>query len=224
MVKLVAFLQAAQDGNRVLDGRLRHEHGLEPALERRVLFDVLAVFVERGCADAVQFAARQGGLQQVAGVHGAFGRSRADDRVQFVDEQDHIAVRAGDFLQDGLQALLEFAPVLRAGDQRAHVERDQAFVSQGFGHVALHDADRQPLDDGRLADAGFADQDRVVLGAAGEDLHGAADFVVATDHGVELVLAGCLREVAPVFLQRLERSLRVFVRHALVAADFHQGF
>ena len=32
----------------------------------------------------------------------------------------------GDLLQDGLQALLELAAVLRAGDQRADVERDDA--------------------------------------------------------------------------------------------------
>jgi|GEM_PF-4839403 len=35
---------------------------LEPALESRIFFDVLAEFVERGRADALDLAARQGGL------------------------------------------------------------------------------------------------------------------------------------------------------------------
>ena len=56
---LVAFLQAAQDGNGVLDRRLVDHDGLEAALEGGVLFDILAVLVERGRADAVQLAASQ---------------------------------------------------------------------------------------------------------------------------------------------------------------------
>ena len=53
----------------------------------------------------------------------AFGRARADDRVELVDEQDDLALRLGDLLQHRLQPLFELAAVLRAGDERAHVER-----------------------------------------------------------------------------------------------------
>ena len=58
--------------------RLVDQHLLEAALERGVLLDVLAVFVERGRADAVQLAARERGLQHVAGVDRAFGLAGAD--------------------------------------------------------------------------------------------------------------------------------------------------
>jgi hypothetical protein len=44
----------------------------------------------------------------------------------------------------------------------------------------------RPFDDGGLAHARLADQHRVVLGAALQDLDGAADLVVAADHRVEL--------------------------------------
>ena len=64
---------------------------LEAALERGVLFDVLAVLVERGRADAVQLAAGEHGLQEVACVHAALGLARADDGVQLVDEEDDLA-------------------------------------------------------------------------------------------------------------------------------------
>ena len=86
MVHLVALLQAAQDRDRVLDRRLAHEHLLEPALERGVLLDVLAVLVERGRADHAQLAAGEHRLDHVAGVDRALGAARADDRVQLVDE------------------------------------------------------------------------------------------------------------------------------------------
>ena len=51
----------------------------------------------------------------------------------------------------------------------------------------------EALDDRGLADAGLADQDGVVLGAAGEDLDDAADLVVAADDRVELARLGAPR-------------------------------
>ena len=104
-------------------------------------------------------------------------------------------------LQDGLQPLLELAAVLRAGDQRAHVEGEQLLVLEALGHVAVDDAQGEALDDGGLADARLADQDGVVLGAAGEHLDGAADLLVAADDRIELALGGGGRQVAGVALQ-----------------------
>ena len=72
--------------------RLVHQHFLEAALQRGVLLDVLAVFVERGRADAMQFAARQRRLQHVAGIDRAFGLAGADHGVQLVDEDDDAAL------------------------------------------------------------------------------------------------------------------------------------
>ena len=92
-------------------------HRLEAAFERGVFLDVLAVFVERGGADAVQFAARQHRLEHVAGVHRAFGLARADHGVHFVDEENDLPLALGDFLEHGFEAFLEFAAILRAGDR-----------------------------------------------------------------------------------------------------------
>ena len=158
------------------------EDRLEAPRQRRVLFDMLAVFVERGRADAMQFAARQRRLQQVGRIHRAVGLAGADQRVHLVDEQDDAAFGRGDLLQHGLQPLLELAAIFRARDQRAEIERQQLLVLQAFRHVAIDDAQRQALDDRGLADAGLADQHGIVLGAAGQHLDGAADFLVAADH------------------------------------------
>ena len=201
---------------------LVHQHRLEAALQGGVLLDVLAVLVERGGADAVQLAARQHGLEQVAGVHGAFGLARAHHGVQLVDEQDDLARRFLHLLQHRLEALLEFAAVLGAGDQRAHVERHDALVLEPLRHVAAHDALRQPFDDGRLADARLADQHRVVLGAPREHLDDAADLFVAADHRVELALRGQLGQVAAVALQRFVGGLGILRGDALAAAHLAQ--
>ena len=120
--------------------------------------------------------------------------------------------RVGDFLQHRLQPLLELAAILRAGDQRAHVERDDPLVLQPFGHVAADDALRQPFDDGGLADAGLADQHRIVLRAAREHLDDAADLLVAADHRIELALARQLGQVAAVALERLVGAFGILGR------------
>ena len=111
--------------------------------------------------------------------------------------------RRRDFVQHGLEPLLELAAEFGAGDQRAHVERHQPLVAQRFGHVAIDDAQRQAFGDGGLADAGLADQHGIVLGAPRQHLDGAADFVVAADDRIELAGARQFGEVAGIFLERV---------------------
>ena len=127
-----------------------------------------------------------------------------------------------DLLEHGLQAVLELAAVLGAGDERAEVERDEALVLQPLGHVAGDDALGEALDDGGLADAGLADQDGVVLRAPREDLDDAADLLVAADHRIELALPRELRQVAAVPLERLVLGLGVLIGDALGAAHVDQ--
>ena len=98
MMHLVTLLQAAQDADSVFDGRLIDHHRLEAAFQSGVLLDMLAVLVKGGCADAVQFAARQHGLEHIGGIHRAFRRARAYKGMQFVDEEDNAALGAWSLL------------------------------------------------------------------------------------------------------------------------------
>ena len=143
-MRFVARLEAAEDRDRVLDVRLADEHRLEPPLQGRVLLDVLAILVERRRADAPQLAAGERRLQQIGRVAAALGRAGADDRVQLVDEQDDVA-GVDHFLDERLEPLFELAAELRAGDERAHVERDDAPVLEALRHVALDDAQGEAL-------------------------------------------------------------------------------
>ena len=69
MMDFVPFAQATEDGDGVFHRRLVHLDRLEAALEGRVLLDVLAILVEGGRADRVQFPARQHGLEHVRRVN-----------------------------------------------------------------------------------------------------------------------------------------------------------
>ncbi len=215
VVELVAFLQAPQNGDGVLDAGLVDDDLLEPPLQRGILLDVLAVLVQGGRADAVQLAAGERGLEHVARVHGALGLARADHGVDLVDEQDDVAFLLRQLVQHRLETLLELAAELRARDQRAHVERQDPLVLQSLGHLAVEDPLGQALDDGGLAHPGLADQHGVVLGAPLQHLNGPADLVVAADHRVELACLGPGGEIHRVLVQRLARFLRIGIRHRL---------
>src|SRR5437762_3347522 len=104
--------------------------------------------------------------------------------------------------------------------RRATAEREQLLVLEAVRHVAVDAARRQVFDDRGLADAGLADQHRIVLEAPREHLDGAADFLVASDHRVELAVAGRIGEVARIFL---ERVIGVLGRRGIRGAAFAQG-
>ena len=196
MVHLVALLQTTQDADGVFHGRLGGVDLLEAALEGGVLFDVLAVLVQGGGAHQAQLAAGQHGLNHVAGVHGAVASSAgANDGVQLVDEGDDLALGGFNLIEHGLEALLEFAAVLRAGDHGAQIQADEGLALEGLGDVASHDAAGQALHDGGLAHAGFANEHWVILRAAAKHLDHAADFLITADNRVDLSLAGARGEV-----------------------------
>ena len=206
--RLVAVLEAREDFDRLLHRRLGDEHWLEAPLERGILLDVIAVFVERRRADHVQFSARERRLEHVAGVHRSLCGAGADDGVDLVDEDDQAVGVVADLVDHALEALLELAAVLRPGDHAGHVERHQALACERLRHIVVHDSLRDPLDDRGLADAGIAEEHRVVLRAPREDLDRLLDLVGAADDRVELALPRLVGEVAAVFVERLRRARR----------------
>ena len=98
----------------------------------------------------------------------------------------------------------------------------EPLVAQPVGDVALDDAAREPLGDRGLADAGLADEHRVVLRAAAQHLDDAPDLLVAPDDRVELAAARVLGEVAAEPLERLVLLLGVLARDPVRAAHLLQ--
>ena len=86
VMNLILFAESAQNRNRIVNGRLSAVDLLEPPLKSRVFFYILAVFVERCSTYRTESTARQSGFQKIGRIHRAFSGSRADNRVQFVDE------------------------------------------------------------------------------------------------------------------------------------------
>ena len=201
VVRFIAVAEAFQDLHRLRLARRLHHDDLEAAIERRILLDVFAVFVERGGADALDLATGEGRLEHVGGVDRALRAAGAHERVQLVDEEDRVLGTAN-LVHDGLDPLLELAAILRAGHHHREVEHDDPAVGEQFRHIAIDDALREAFDDRRLAHARLAEENGIVLRAAAEDLDRPLDLLLAADDGIELALAGELGEVAAEAVER----------------------
>ena len=137
--------------------------------------------------------------------------------MQLVDEQNDVLGTA-DFIHHGLDAFLELAAILGAGDHQRQVERDDALVSQQFGHIAFGYLLGQTFHNRRLAHTRFTQQNRVVLGAATEDLNHALDLVLAPDDRVHLAFAGDLGQIAAKRFQRGRLDFALFLGWRLLRA------
>ena len=121
--------------------------------------------------------------------------------MDLVDEQDRSGYLL-EFVDHPFEALLEIAPVLGAGDERTHVQRVDRALAQHFRHPLLHDEPRQPLRHGRLADAGLANVQRVVLAPPAENLDRPLDLRLPADQWVDPTVPSQLVEVCRELLER----------------------
>ncbi len=126
--------------------------------------------------------------------------------MDLVDEHDGAGIGL-DLAHHGLEPLLEIAAIAGAGQQRPHVELEDGGIGENIRHVAHDDAARQPLGDGRLAHAGIAHEQGIVLLAAAEHLDGALNLGSAADQGIDAAGARLLIEVDAVDLERIGAAL-----------------
>ena len=143
--------------------------------------------------------------------------------MQLIDEQDNPALGLLHLVQHGLQPFLKFAPVLGACHQRAHIQGEHGLILQRGGNLLLDDPLCQPLHNGGLTHAGFADEHRVVLRLPGQNADDVPDFLVTADHRIHLLLSCPLDQVSAVLFQRVVGSLRVVGGDTLIAPDFLQS-
>ena len=121
-------------------------------------------------------------------------------------------------LHDGLQPLFKLAAILGAGHDQRKIKSENALVGQERRHFAVRDALRQSFDDGGLTHAGLADQHRIVLGAAAQNLDHAFQFAIASDQRIELGVHRGLGQVAGNSAEQGRLALPLGLRFLLAAA------
>ena len=185
MVLLVVVLDAVHHSKGIGHAGFFHPHGLETAFQRLILLDILAVLVEGGGTDDLNFTTGEGGLQDIARVHGTLALTGRGDGVDLIDEQDHVACGLH-LAQQALDPLLELAAELGACHKAGEVQQIDLLILQADGHIPLGNALRNTFGNGGLAHTGFADEAGVVLLAAAQNLDGAVNFAVAANDIVQL--------------------------------------
>ena len=75
---LIAFANAFKDFNGFLNGRFADDDLLEAALQSCIALDILAIFIERGCANTLQFTTREGRFEDIRSVNCALGCASTD--------------------------------------------------------------------------------------------------------------------------------------------------
>ncbi len=180
----VALANTLDHLHRLLFVRRGNLYGLEAALQRAIFLHRLAVFARRCRANALNLSARERGFQNVGGVQRAFRGTGAHEGVQLVDEHDGV-LALHQFFHDRLQPLFELAAVFRARHDQGKIEGKDALVRQEGRHIAVGNALRQALNDRGLADAGLADQHRIILGAPAQNLDDALDFAFAANERIQ---------------------------------------
>ena len=162
---------------------------------------MLFVFGKGRGGDGSQRASCQCRFEQIGCVTGSCRTTGTDQRMRLVDEQDDRLHRGLHFVNDRTESLFELALHAGPGLQQAHVERAEFDIPEAGGNITASDALGEAFDNGGFADAGFTNENRIVLAAAHEDIDHLTDFVIATDDGIHLATAGLFGEIDREFFE-----------------------
>ena len=166
--------------------------------------------LERRRADDAQIAGREHRLDQRRQIHRAAGRrAGADGRVDFVDEENRLAAARSARVMTALKRSSK-SPRKRVPASSAPVssENTSASFSTLLARRRAAAADGQAFGHRGLADAGLADEHRVVLAAAAQHLDRPLQLLGAADQRIEQPLAGAFGQVDAVRRQRVGRRRR----------------
>ncbi|KAF5070698.1 hypothetical protein DSECCO2_220090 [anaerobic digester metagenome] len=200
--RLILRSKPLQNLDGILDRRLVHRHRLEAPLQRRVLFDGLAVLGKGGGSNHLNLAPGKGGLQNVGGIHAALRIPRAHDGVNLVDHEDDVPQPLY-FVNQALHPGLKLATELRTRHQGGQVQQIDLLLPQLKGNLPRGNALGQALGNGGLANARLADQAGIVLLAAIQNLDHPLNLLFPADHRVQLAVFGPLRQIQAIALQIL---------------------
>ena len=169
--------------------------GLESSFERSIFFDVLAVFIEGSCADALDFTARESRLENIGRIDCAFCSTSSNERVQFINKEDDI-LGASNFVHDGLDAFFKLSTVFRSCNHCCKIEHNKSLVIKQIRNFLIDDRLCKTFGNCSLSNACFTQKNWIVLCAAAENLNKPFDFSMTTDDGIKLVIARQFRQVA----------------------------
>ena len=207
VVPLQTRAQRPENGEGCLLGGLLHHHRPEPPFQRRVLLNILAVFVPGCCPQHLQFPPAQGRFEDIRRVDGSLGGACSHDGVHFIHKENHIAA-AADFRKHIPQPFLKFPPVFGPRHQRRHVQAHEPFFLQLGRHVSHGHPLGQALGDGGFTYPRLPHQSRIVLTLPAQDAHHHIDFPFPSDDRLHACRLG--HQILAELLQQSQRNSLLF--------------
>ena len=160
---------------------LRYVDFEEAAGEGAVFLKMLTIFFIGRRAHAAELARLESRLEQIRRIHrAARGGTRANDGVNFIDEQDS-AISLLQLNHHGFQALFKVAAIARTCEKRAHVEREYRRIGQHIWHIIIDNAAGNTFCNGGFTHARVAHEERVILAAAREHHDAALNLFITPD-------------------------------------------
>ncbi len=161
----IITLETLQNGNCVGDRGLVHFDFLKSPAKCFVALKRCLKFRVGGRANTAQFTTSQDGFENVRSVHGAaLDCPGFDNRVDFVDEQDHPRLFL-QFLDHRFETLLKLASVFRAGQQGSHIEGVDLGALEWPRHFTTLNFEGQALGNRSFTHPRFAHVDRIIFAA-----------------------------------------------------------
>ena len=191
---LVAVLDVLEDGDGVFGTRRLKCDALETTVKGSVLFNGLSELVDGGGSNALYLAACQGRFEDVCSVERTRSPSGTDDGMDFVDEENNLAVVL-QFINEASQPFFKLSAVLCTSDERCHIQGNDAFVGNRMGNIPLDYPLCQSFDKGGFSDSGLSDEDGIVFLSSGKYLCRTLYFAATAYNGVEHPIACSLRKV-----------------------------
>ena len=208
VMRFVAAAQPLEDADGLFDGRLLDGDLLQPARQRRGRFSMCL-----NSSNVVEPTTRRSPAVRTGLI--SVARSSVPPvvapapTVAWISSMKRIGFRPlGERLNHRLEALLEIAAEAGAGEQRRRVERVDLGAGQQRRHVGFEQPRREAFGHRRLADARIADEHRIVLAPAAEDLERPLQLDRAPDERIEQSGAGAGGEVGGVGAERVARRSR----------------
>ena len=187
MKLLVALLKLGHNLQGLLHRGLGNVDLLEAAHYPLALLQIPVELLIGGRADEADMSRLKVRLEHVGAVHRALASGSGSYQLMDLVDIDYRAFLFRNAVHHAFDALLEVAAILRAGNERGEVDLENSCLLEAFRHVAGVDLGGESIHERSLADARFADMERVVLVLSAEHLHGPVKFRLASDQWVVML-------------------------------------
>ncbi|MPM64722.1 hypothetical protein SDC9_111611 [bioreactor metagenome] len=177
MVRFVSISKPLKNMHRIIDRRFINKNRLETAFKGRILFYIFSILFKSRCAYNLKFSSRQTRLKNISRIDSPFSSASSNYCVNLVNKDDNIS-SLSKFLQKLPHSLFEFASILCACNEIAHIQLNYFFPSQNFCDITIVYLLRESFNNSCFSYSWIAKENRIVLCASRKNLNNSLNFFI----------------------------------------------